>query len=79
MLMMYPIDPKNVEKNPRKNMHSKLTWAFSHPNIPWLKFKSIFAFSNKIAPIENKKAIMIFYRIKCFNIPKRMTDLFNPK
>ena len=60
-------------------MHWKLTQAFSHPNIPWFKFKSILAFSIKIAPIENKKAIMIFYRIKCFNIPKRIIDLFNAK
>ena len=26
-----------------------------------------------------QKAIMIFYRIKCFNIPKRIIDLFNAK
>ena len=76
---MYPNDPKNVEKNPRKNMHSKLTFAFNHPNIPLVKFKSIFAFSNKTAPAVNKNAIKKFQIIKCFKIPKRIIDLFKAK
>jgi len=69
MLIIYPNDPKNVEKNPRKNMHSKLTCAFSHPNIPWFKFKSILAFSIKMAPTEKRNVIIIIYKIKCLNIP----------
>lgn len=69
MLIIYPSDPKNVEKNPRKKIHSKLTYALSHPNIPWFKFKSIFASSIKIAPTVNRKAIITFYNIKYFNIP----------